>query len=190
MTARTQTHTKPQESLDLGLVYLPEDRQTSGLFVDAPLSWNASSLVLYREPGWLRMNQEEARFQDYVKSLGIVCATSSQAVRTLSGGNQQKILLAKCLAAKPKVLILDEPTRGVDVAVRADIYRLIDALADNGVAILLISSDHDEVQRLSHRVLAIAHGYQVGQLSGDEITVDAIARMSFGVNSEKEQASC
>ena len=183
------THTDPQASLDLGLVYLPEDRQTSGLFVDAPLSWNASSLVLHREPSWLQLKQEEERFQKYVKELGIVCATSSQAVRTLSGGNQQKILLAKCLAAKPRVLILDEPTRGVDVAVRADIYSIIDDLANSGVAILMISSDHDEIQRLSHRVLTMAHGYPTGELEGDEITVDAIAQMSFGVSAEEAKAS-
>ena len=186
---RDVTHSDPQASLDMGLVYLPEDRQSSGLFVNAPLSWNASSLVLYREPSFLQLKKEEERFQQYVKELGIVCATSSQAVRTLSGGNQQKILLAKCLAAQPRVLILDEPTRGVDVAVRADIYRIIDDLAASGVAILLISSDHDEIQRLSHRVLAMAHGYPTGMLEGDEITVDAIAQMSFGVRAEEAKAS-
>ena len=146
-------------------------------------------MVLYREPNWLQLAKEQSRFQTYVEQLGIVCASANQAVRTLSGGNQQKILLAKCLAAKPRILILDEPTRGVDVAVRADIYRLIDELAGEGVAILLISSDHDEVQRLSHRVLAMAHGHQAGMLEGDAITVDAIAQMSFGVKSE-EKASC
>ncbi|PLW75436.1 autoinducer 2 ABC transporter ATP-binding protein LsrA [Cohaesibacter celericrescens] len=184
------THTSPQMSLDMGLVYLPEDRQSSGLFVNAPLSWNASSLVLYREPAWLQVDKEEIRFQEYVKKLGIVCSDSGQAVKTLSGGNQQKILLAKCLAAKPRVLILDEPTRGVDVAVRADIYRIIDELATSGVAILLISSDHDEVQRLSQRVLTMAHGHPAGMLEGKEITVDAIAQMSFGVNTEEVKASC
>lgn len=187
---RDVTHTTPIQSLDQGIVYLPEDRQSSGLFVDAPLSWNSSALVLYREPSWLPLKAEEERFQQYVQSLGIVCASSSQSVRTLSGGNQQKILLAKCLAAKPKVLILDEPTRGVDVAVRADIYRLIDELAAEGVAILLISSDHEEVQRLSHRVLVMDHGYPGGELRGSEITVDAIAQLSFGVTAEEGASSC
>ena len=184
------TNISPKNSLDLGLVYLPEDRQSSGLFVDAPLSWNSSSLTLYREPTWLQLKREEKRFQKHVNQLGIVCVSSSQAVRTLSGGNQQKILLAKCLEVRPKVLILDEPTRGVDVAVRADIYRLIDKLVADGVAILLISSDHDEIQRLSHRVLAMDHGYIAGELTGDEITVDAIAQASFGVNAEGGQSAC
>ncbi len=190
MQGEDVTSTSPLHSLDLGIVYLPEDRQSSGLFVDAPLSWNSSALVLYREPAWLKLNVEEERFQDYVQSLDIICETSTQTVSTLSGGNQQKILLAKCLAANPKVLILDEPTRGVDVAVRADIYRLIDKLAANGVAILLISSDHDEIQRLSHRVLVMDHGYPVDELRGDEITVDAIAQLSFGVTSEEGQPAC
>lgn len=184
------TQSSPQKSLDLGLVYLPEDRQASGLFVDAPLNWNASSLVLYREPAWLQLGKEKERFEDYVKKLGIVCSSADQAVRTLSGGNQQKILLAKCLAAKPRILILDEPTRGVDVAVRADIYRIIDELAKSGVGILLISSDHDEVQRLSHRVLTMAHGYPVGFLEGNDVTVQAIAQMSFGVKAEEANVSC
>ncbi|MDD7908838.1 autoinducer 2 ABC transporter ATP-binding protein LsrA [Pseudovibrio exalbescens] len=184
------TETSPIKSLDHGVVYLPEDRQSSGLFVDASLCWNSSSLVLYREPAWLRLGAEEQRFQDYVKSLGIVCASSSQAVRTLSGGNQQKILLAKCLAANPKVLILDEPTRGVDVAVRADIYRLIDDLAARGVAILLISSDHEEVQRLSNRVLVMDHGHPGGELRGAEISVDTIAQLSFGVTAEQGAKQC
>ena len=77
----------------------------------------------------------------------------------------------------------------VDVAVRADIYRIIDDLANSGVAILLISSDHDEIQRLSHRVMAMAHGYPTGFLEGEQITVDAIAQMSFGLNAGEAKAS-
>lgn len=171
----------PRDSLDAGIVYLPEDRQVSGLFVNAPLVWNASALVLHREGEWLPLDKERADFAEQVKLLGIVCASPDQPVRTLSGGNQQKVLLAKCLAAGPRVLILDEPTRGVDVAVRADIYRLIDRLAGEGLAILLISSDHEEIERLSHRVLVMNHGYPGGLLEGADITINAIARLSFGV---------
>ena len=109
-------------------------------------------------------------------------------MRTLSGGNQQKVLLAKCLAAGPRVLILDEPTRGVDVAVRADIYRLIDRLAGQGLAILLISSDHEEIERLSHRVVVMNHGYPGGELEGADININAIARLSFGVGTEMDAA--
>ena len=181
LEGRDITASSPRASLDHGVVYLPEDRQSSGLFVDASLSWNSSALVLYREPFWLSSHREQERFASYVTRLGIVCRASGQAARTLSGGNQQKLLLAKCLAANPKVLILDEPTRGVDVAVRADIYALIDSLAAQGMAILLISSDHEEVLRLSHRVLVMDHGFPGGELSGDAITVDAIAQLSFGV---------
>lgn len=175
------TATSPRASLDHGVVYLPEDRQSSGLFVDAPLSWNSSALVLYREPFWLSSQHEQERFASYAARLGIVCRTPGQAARTLSGGNQQKLLLAKCLAANPKVLILDEPTRGVDVAVRTDIYALIDSLAAQGMAILLISSDHEEILRLSHRVLVMDHGLLGGELSGDAMTHDAIAQLSFGI---------
>ncbi len=180
--------TSPRASLDRGIIYLPEDRQSSGLFVEASLVWNTTSLILYREPFWLSRTAEQARFDAYVTQLGIVCRTGDQAARTLSGGNQQKILLAKCLAADPRVLILDEPTRGVDVAVRADIYRQIDDLAARGMAILLISSDHEEVVRLSHRVLVMDHGFPGGALSGDAITVDTIAQLSFGIHGTQETA--
>ncbi|MDR3496001.1 MAG: autoinducer 2 ABC transporter ATP-binding protein LsrA [Ancalomicrobiaceae bacterium] len=178
----------PRHSLDHGIVYLPENRQLSGLFIDAPLVWNASSLVLYREPAWLDLAAETERFRRQIDLLGIVCSSPSQSLHTLSGGNQQKILLAKCLAAEPKVLILDEPTRGVDVAVRADIYRLIDTLAADGLAILLISSDHEEVQRLCHRVLVMDHGTTGGMLEGAAITVGSIARLAFGLTAARETA--
>lgn len=178
----------PRDSLDAGVVYLPEDRQVSGLFVNAPLVWNASALVLHRGREWLPLAKERADFSEQIKLLGIVCGSADQPVRTLSGGNQQKVLLAKCLAAGPRVLILDEPTRGVDVAVRADIYRLIDRLAGEGLAILLISSDHEEVERLSHRVLVMNHGYPGGMLEGSDITINAIARLSFGVGANLDAA--
>jgi len=178
----------PRESLDAGVVYLPEDRQVSGLFVNAPLVWNSSALVLHRGAEWLPLDRERADFAEQIKLLGIVCASPDQAVRTLSGGNQQKVLIAKCLAAGPRVLILDEPTRGVDVAVRADIYRLIDRLAGEGLAILLISSDHEEVERLSHRVLVMNHGYPGGTLTGADISINAIARLSFGVGATVDAA--
>ena len=178
----------PRQSLDAGLVYLPEDRQVSGLFVNAPLVWNASALVLHRGQEWLPLAKERADFAEQIKLLGIVCASGDQPVRTLSGGNQQKVLLAKCLAAGPRVLILDEPTRGVDVAVRADIYRLIDRLAGQGLAILLISSDHEEIERLSHRVVVMNHGYPGGELEGADININAIARLSFGVGTEMDAA--
>jgi len=171
----------PRACIDRGLVYLPEDRQQHGLFLEAPLSWNVSSYLLHRMPFFLRTSAERAIFEEFRARMGIKCTGPGQEARGLSGGNQQKVLLAKCLSARPKVLILDEPTRGVDVAARNDIYDLIRRLAADGVAIVLISSDFDEIEQLADRVHVMAFGQSGGELV-DQITVDAIARLAFGAS--------
>nr|WP_295815060.1 autoinducer 2 ABC transporter ATP-binding protein LsrA [uncultured Nitratireductor sp.] len=169
----------PRRSVDLGLVYLPEDRQLHGLFLEAPLYWNASSYRIHRLPFFLRPRLERKAFDAFRSKMGIVCTGPGQQARGLSGGNQQKLLLAKCLSVAPKVLVLDEPTRGVDVAARNDIYALIRELAAEGVAVILISSDFDEIETLADRVQVMAFGRVAGSLDRD-IAVDAIARLAFG----------
>ncbi|WP_187182023.1 autoinducer 2 ABC transporter ATP-binding protein LsrA [Rhizobium sp. WL3] len=171
----------PRICIDRGLVYLPEDRQQHGLFLEAPLFWNVSSYLVHRLPFFLRPGSEKKSFEAFRQSMGIKCSGPGQEARGLSGGNQQKVLMAKCLAARPKVLILDEPTRGVDVAARNDIYSLIHKLALDGVAIILISSDFDEIEQLADRVEVMAFGRQGGELK-DDISVDAIARLAFGAS--------
>ncbi|MGB3815011.1 MAG: autoinducer 2 ABC transporter ATP-binding protein LsrA [Shinella sp.] len=171
----------PRLCIDRGLVYLPEDRQQHGLFLEAPLFWNVSSYLVHRLPFFLRPGTERKIFDEFRASMGIKCTGSGQEARGLSGGNQQKVLLAKCLSARPKVLILDEPTRGVDVAARNDIYDLIRKLAADGVAIILISSDFDEIEQLADRVEVMAFGQSGGELT-DDISVDAIARLAFGAS--------
>ncbi|WP_343504593.1 autoinducer 2 ABC transporter ATP-binding protein LsrA [Alloyangia pacifica] len=168
----------PGAAVKAGVVHLSEDRQQYGLFLEAPLYWNTSSLVHDRLPFLLRPGQERRRFAAYRKSLGIRCAGPDQPVGSLSGGNQQKVLLSKCLAAAPRVLILDEPTRGVDVGARNDIYRIIEELAETGTAVLLISSDFDEVLRLSDRIAVMAGGHFAGELPAGSST-DDIAQLAF-----------
>jgi len=171
----------PRICIDRGLVYLPEDRQQHGLFLEAPLFWNVSSYLVHRLPFFLRPGAERKAFDEFRSSMGIKCTGPGQEARGLSGGNQQKVLLAKCLSARPKVLILDEPTRGVDVAARNDIYDLIRKLAADGVAIVLISSDFDEIEQLADRVEVMAFGQSGGELTNN-ISVDAIARLAFGAS--------
>jgi AI-2 transport system ATP-binding protein len=168
----------PREAVRQNVVLLSEDRQQYGLFLEAPLFWNTSSLVHYLLPFMLRPKAERKQFSDFRSALGIKCETSDQLASSLSGGNQQKVLLSKCLAAKPRLLILDEPTRGVDVGARNDIYEIVEKLADQGTAILLISSDFDEVVRLSDRIAVMAGGNLVGELPGGSST-EEIAELAF-----------
>ena len=168
----------PSDAVRQGIVHLSEDRQQYGLFLAAPLFWNASSFVHDRLPFFLRPNAERKRFAQYRDMLGIKSASPDQPAGSLSGGNQQKVLLAKCLAAEPKLLILDEPTRGVDVGARNDIYRIIEELAAQGTSVLLISSDFDEVVRLSDRITVMAGGHVAGELPAGA-TPDEISQLAF-----------
>jgi AI-2 transport system ATP-binding protein len=172
------THLTPRRAVDAGLVYLSEDRQQFGLFLSAPLFFNTSSFVSHLLPFVLRPKKERERFNTYRDAMDIRCENPDQLVSSLSGGNQQKVLLSKCLAAQPTVLLLDEPTRGVDVGARNDIYEIIEQLAGNGTAVLLISSDFDEIVRLSDRITVMTDGVLAGELPANAST-EEIASLAF-----------
>lgn len=168
-----------------GLNYVPEDRFKNGIFKISDIGMNISSSSL-RTMGkfFVNRNYEQLLYKEYKSSFGIKSVGIDQEIGALSGGNQQKIVIAKTLASIPKILILDEPTRGIDAGAREDVYRIIHKLKKQGVAILLISSDMEEIVQLSDRALTMYRGKINKELVGEEITPDYLMSASFGVLEE------
>ncbi|MED4905399.1 autoinducer 2 ABC transporter ATP-binding protein LsrA [Parageobacillus thermoglucosidasius] len=171
-----------RQRINNGLVYVPEDRHSHGIFSITSIKKNITSTILHRLQGLLLpFRREQEISSKYVEDLKIKTTSIDQELQKLSGGNQQKVVLSKYLAAKPKVIILDEPTRGIDANARNDIYKIIQNLKNEGLAVLLISSDMEEIEKLSDRVIVMHEGKIVKTLEKSEITVDEITKFAFGV---------
>jgi rhamnose transport system ATP-binding protein len=166
----------PRQMTRLGLAYVPEDRDHEGLIPPVAIKKNLSLSILQRLSRWgvLKPDEERRTGAQLVKELSIKAASLDHPAASLSGGNRQKVVLGKWLATNPRILILDEPTHGIDVATKAQVHDIIHALAAKGVAILVISSDLPEVLRLGDRVLVMADGRLVKSLTRAEATEETI----------------
>lgn len=174
---------RPAEALEAGVGYLPEDRKRQGLVMTMNCRENVTLAALrtVSKAGWIKGREERGLAEGYMERLKVRAPSVEEGVAGLSGGNQQKIALAKWLAKGCRVLIVDEPTRGVDVGAKAEIHRLLDELAQRGMAILLISSELPEVIGMSRRVLVMRGGRLVGEVGREECKPERLMRWMAGV---------
>ena len=172
----------PPDAIQHGIGLAPEDRKREGLVLIRSVIENASLAILPRLTrfGFVQRGLERRIASEYIQRLAVKTPSLDQEVGKLSGGNQQKVVLARWLAAKPKVLILDEPTRGIDVGAKAEIYRLIDELANDGLGIMLISSELPEILGLSDRIYVMQNGRITGELQGgDDVTEEQVLALAM-----------
>lgn len=181
---------RPKDAVMAGIAYVPEDRANMGLVLGAEVGANISSAALRRvaRGPFVDRPAEHALIKKYVSRLRVRTPSYQQMARLLSGGNQQKVLLAKWLAVQPTVLIVDEPTRGVDIGTKAEIYGLFDELVREGIAIFVISSDLPEVLALADRILIMRHGRLTGELSRENATEEKVMHLAALGTSEATAA--
>jgi simple sugar transport system ATP-binding protein len=174
--------TSPRSAIARRFAFLPEDRKTEGIVPELSVRENII-LALQASKGWLaalsRRKQEEMA-DHYINALGISTPHAEQSIRNLSGGNQQKALIARWLASNPRLLILDEPTRGIDVGAKAEIQKLILDLCRRGMAVLFISSELEETVRCSDRVAVLRDRHKVAELAGERVSEQAIMQTIAG----------
>lgn len=175
--------TSPEKAIELGIAYVPEDRRQTGLTLPMSIAANISLPSLQRylgSFGLIQFRQEMETADGYRKQLSIRTPTVALEAGKLSGGNQQKVVLGKWLNTRPRLLILDEPTRGIDVGAKAEVHAIINDLAAQGLGILLISSDLPEVLAMSDRILVMREGRQMGIFSREEATPEAVMTAAMG----------
>jgi len=166
----------PRDAISLGIVYSSENRRTEGIIDRLTVAENIA-LALQAQRGWLRRvppARQRELAASWVEALSIRPADVDRPAGTLSGGNQQKVMLARLLALSPRVLVLDEPTRGIDVGAKVDIQNLVSELAENGLSVVFISAELEEVLRVGHRVAILRNGVVVDTLPSERLTLDSL----------------
>ena len=181
LEGRDVTIRRPDDAIAKGIGFAPEDRKREGLVLIRSVLENASLAILPQISRFhfVRRGLERTIAAGFVEKLNVRTPSLEQEVGKLSGGNQQKVVLARWLAVKPKILILDEPTRGIDVGAKAEIYHLIDDLANQGLGIMLISSELSEILGLSDRIYVMQHGRITGELVGADATEESVLGLAM-----------
>lgn len=172
----------PRKAQEKGLVLIPENRKREGLVLIQSISFNLTITVLDKFIKGIFLNKKKKReiVNKHISNLNIKTPNANQKVGNLSGGNQQKVVIGKWLAVEPKILILDEPTRGVDVGAKAEIYKIIDDLAGKGIAIIIISSEMPELINMCDRMVVMSQGRIAGELEAKEFSQESIMKLATG----------
>ena len=170
----------PIEAMKYGLALVPEDRKLEGLYKVQSVRYNSTIEVLgdFIKGIFVDGAKEEAITQKYIDMLSTKTPTQEQLIGNLSGGNQQKVIIGRWLATNPKILILDEPTRGVDVGAKSEIYAIMNELVKQGMSIIMISSELPEIINMSDRIYVMSEGNITGCLSRDEVSQEAIMKLA------------
>ena len=176
------TITSTQQALGLGIGYLPRNRKENGIIKDMNILENGSIVTLPRltRHGIIQTKEQLAQFDKQKKELRIKMGKETDSITSLSGGNQQKVVLAKWLSANPSLLILDNPTQGVDVGAKEEIYEIILRLAAQGVAVVVLCSEAQEIIRLCDRALVMYHGTVRAQVAGETMNEHEMMRLATG----------
>lgn len=176
LAGRPYAPRQPRDAIAAGFGYVTEDRKQEGIVPELSVAENMTLTLLPRIScnGVVNLAEQRKIAERFINELGIKCSGPDQKIRELSGGNQQKVLLARWLAINPDILVLDEPTRGIDIGAKGEIQRIIRTLADAGLAVLMISSEIEEVVEGADRVFVLREGRIVAELEGDEITEERV----------------
>jgi rhamnose transport system ATP-binding protein len=173
----------PADAVKNGIVYVPEDRGKQGAIIGLPIFQNITlpSLARTSRNGFLRLAEEFKLAREYSERLDLRAASLDQDVGNLSGGNQQKVVIAKWLATQPQVIILDEPTKGIDIGSKAAVHEFMAELASQGLSVIMVSSEIPEVIGMSDRVIVMRDGLIAAELAGDELTPETLVRHAAGI---------
>ena len=171
----------PIDAMHLGMGLLPDDRKAEGIVADLSVRENII-LAIQAKQGILKkipMAKQCEIADKYIDLLQIKCASRETLIKQLSGGNQQKVVIGKGLLTKPKILLLDEPSRGIDIGAKTEVFEIIHDLAEKGLSIIVISSELKEIMAIADRIIVLSNGKKTGELTGDEITEDTLVRTSY-----------